>query len=98
VSDLAELIAKVKNFGNVYEDEELCQVGIALEAALERLRGGVGQGQRELAQEILKPHWPVVHNMEENAAREREVDRIVAVMLRSTSPAQAAKTPAREDQ
>ncbi len=38
---------------------------------------------RELAQEILKPHWPVVHNMEENAAREREVDRIESVLRRA---------------
>lgn len=45
---------------------------------------------RELAQEILKPHWPVVRNMDENEAREREVDRIEAVMGRALA---AAKEP-----
>lgn len=37
---------------------------------------------RELAQEILKPHWPVVHNMEENEARQKEVERIMGILMR----------------
>jgi len=37
---------------------------------------------RELAQEILKPHWPVVHNMEENEARQKEVERIESALAR----------------
>jgi len=37
---------------------------------------------RETAQEILKPHWPVVHNMEENEARQKEVERIESALVR----------------
>lgn len=38
------------------------------------------------AQEILKPHWPSVRNMEENEARQKEVERIIAILKRMPTP------------
>jgi hypothetical protein len=52
---------------------------------------------RELAQEILKPHWPVVRNMDENESREREVDRIVATIERAAQHLKREQEPASQE-
>jgi hypothetical protein len=58
----------------------------AFSVGIEETRGALAQLPiRELAQEILKPHWPVVRNMDENEAREKEVDRIVGVLRRGAT-------------